>query len=134
MKTLDEVEARIIVNGTNTPGDATNSFIITAPGSYYLVGNITGVTAKHGISIRANDVALDLNGFALMGGTGLYGIHVPHAQSGFHLHNGSVRGWTSGGVDAAAAVMLAEKLSLTEQRRPGRTDGRQWVRRQGLRG
>ena len=118
MKTLDEVEARIIVNGTNTPGDATSSFIITAPGSYYLVGNVTGKTGKHGISIRANDVALDLNGFALIGGTGLCGIHVPQAQSGFHLHNGSVRGWTSGGVDGTAAVMQAERLHLTDNAGP----------------
>jgi len=81
LKTLDEVEARTILNGTNTPGDATSSFIITTPGSYYPVGNIAGTSGKHGISIQANDVALDLNGFALIGGTGLCGIHVPHAQS-----------------------------------------------------
>ena len=42
MKTLDQVEARIIVNATNTPGDGTNSYIISAPGSYYLTGNIAG--------------------------------------------------------------------------------------------
>ena len=118
MKTLDEVEARVIVNGTNTPGDATNSFIITAPGSYYLVGNLTGKTGKHGISIRANDVSLDLNGFALIGGGGSCGIHVPHAQSGFHLHNGSVRSWASGGVDGTTAVMLVERLCLTDNAGP----------------
>jgi parallel beta-helix repeat protein len=119
LKTLDEVEARIIVNGSNTPGDAANSFIITAPGSYYLVGNIVGARGKHGISIRANDVTLDLNGFALIGsGTGLCGVHVPNAQSGFYIHDGSVRGWTSGGVQAAAAVTLAEKLRLADNAGP----------------
>jgi hypothetical protein len=68
LKTLDEVEARIIVNASSTPGDVTNSFIIKAAGSYYLTGSITGVAGKHGISIQANDVTLDLNGFALIGG------------------------------------------------------------------
>jgi len=119
LKTLDEVEARTIVNGSNTPGDATSSFVITSPGSYYLIGNIIGTAGKHGISIRANDVTLDLNGFALIGGgTGSCGVNVPHAQSGFHIHDGSVRGWKDGGVQAFAAVTLAEKLRLTDNAGP----------------
>ena len=68
MKKLDEIEARTIVNTADTPGDATNTFIISAPGSYYLTGNLTGDTGKHGISIQANDVTLDLNGFVLISG------------------------------------------------------------------
>src|SRR5688572_9252641 len=61
MKTLDQVEARTIVNATNTPGDGTSTYIISAPGSYYLSGNITGAPGKHGISIVASNVTLDLN-------------------------------------------------------------------------
>ncbi len=115
MKTLDQVEARIIVNGANTQGDATNTFIISASGSYYLTGNITGEAGKHGISIQANDVTLDLNGFALVSGGGASrGVDVPVAQSGFCIRNGSVRGWTDGGVRADAAVTLAEKLRLSD--------------------
>src|SRR6478735_5297203 len=64
MKSLDQVEARTIVNSTNTPGDASNTFIISAPGSYYLTGNLTGVSGKSGIQINADDVSLDLNGFS----------------------------------------------------------------------
>src|SRR4051794_19207170 len=56
MKSLDQIEARTIVNATNTPGDATNTFIISTPGSYYLTGNIMGASGKHGISILANNV------------------------------------------------------------------------------
>src|SRR5947209_4122936 len=33
MKTLDQVEGRIMVNATNTPGDASNTFIVWQPGS-----------------------------------------------------------------------------------------------------
>ena len=51
MKRLDEIEARTIVNAANTPGNGTNTFIINAPGSYYLTGNLTGAAGKHGISI-----------------------------------------------------------------------------------
>jgi|SRR5687768_10362852 len=115
MKTLDQVEARIIVNATRTPGDATNTFIISQPGSYYFTGNVTGESGKHGISIQANDVTLDLNGFALVSGGGgaFRGVNVPAAQTGFSIRNGSVRGWTDGGVRAEAAVTLAEKLHLS---------------------
>src|SRR6478672_7546607 len=67
MKTLDQVEARTPVDAAHTPGDASNLFIISQPGAYYLTGNITGVAGKAGIKITANDVTLDLNGFALVG-------------------------------------------------------------------
>src|SRR5437762_13979859 len=67
MKTLTEVEPRIAINATNTPGDSDSLFKITQPGSYYLTGNITGVAGKHGIEIAASGVTLDLNGFDLLG-------------------------------------------------------------------
>ena len=117
MKTLDQVEARTIVNATNTPGDATNTFIISAPGSYFLTGNITGVPGTHGISIRADDVTLDLNGFALISGGGgaFRGVNVPAAQKNFSIRNGTVRGWTDGGVRTDFATStLAEKLRLSD--------------------
>ena len=116
MKTLDQIEPRTIVNAANTPGDAANGFIISAPGSYYLTGNIAVAPGTHGISIQANDVTLDLNGFALISGGGgaFIGVNVPVAQSGFCIRNGSVRGWGGGGVQAAAAVTLAEKLRLSD--------------------
>src|SRR4029079_14214982 len=66
MKTLDEVEPRIAVNSTNTPGDADSLDKITQPGSYYLTGNITGVFGKMGIEIAANGVTIDLMGFEMV--------------------------------------------------------------------
>ena len=114
MKSLDQIEARTIVNAVNTPGDAGNTFIISTPGSYYLTGNLGGDTAKHGISIQTNDVTLDLNGFALISGGGgnRRGVNVPVAQTGLCVRNGSVRGWTDGGVRGDTANLLAENLRL----------------------
>ena len=115
MKTLDQIEPRTIVNAANTPGDATNTFIISAPGSYYFAGNITGEAGKHGISIQANDVTLDLSGFALVSGGGgaFRGVNIPAVQNGFTIRNGTVRGWTDGGVRTDFATStLAEKLRL----------------------
>src|SRR5678815_1587099 len=71
MKTLDQVEPRVAINATNTPGDDDSLFKITQPGSYYLTGNITGVAGKHGIEIAASGVTLDLNGFDLVGVAGM---------------------------------------------------------------
>jgi hypothetical protein len=64
MKSLDEVEARIIVNAANTPGNAASLFVISQPGSYYLTGNIV-VTTNTAIMIATNGVTLDLNGFTI---------------------------------------------------------------------
>src|SRR3954454_2802503 len=77
MKTLDQVEPRKEVNATNTPPTAFSIFTISAPGSNYLSGNITGVSGKFGILIEVDDVELDLNGFSLTGVSGsLAGIRV----------------------------------------------------------
>ncbi|MFL5238691.1 MAG: right-handed parallel beta-helix repeat-containing protein [Rhizomicrobium sp.] len=96
MKALDQVEARTIINAANTPGDATNQFIINAPGSYYVTGNITGVSGKNGILINAGNVSIDLNGFTLTG-CGLAGI----TTNGIPQTNITVRSgviYASGGV------------------------------------
>jgi len=94
-------EPRIAINATNTPGDADSIFKITAPGSYYLTGNMTGVSAKHGIEIAASGVTIDLMGFELRGvPASLDGVNA--AAGGFDsiaVRNGSVRSWGGDGID-----------------------------------
>lgn len=99
---------RTEISDTTTPGDADSLFVISQPGSYYLVGNITGVAGKNGIKITSYDVTLDLNGFSLMGevaGT-LDGVNVPDLQRKISIRNGSVRDWGGDGVDASPAVAI----------------------------
>lgn len=100
-KTLTEVEPRIAINATNTPGDADSLFKIIQPGSYYLTGNITGVSGKHGIKIVSAGVSVDLNGFDLAGVPGsLDGVSVTASGlPNIAVRNGSVRGWGDDGVD-----------------------------------
>ena len=100
-KTLSEVEPRIAINATNTPGDANSVFRIAQPGSYYLTGNLTGQAAKHGIEIAASGVNLDLNGFDLVGVTSsLDGIATSVSSlRNITIRNGSVRNWGDDGVD-----------------------------------
>ncbi|MCC6230859.1 MAG: hypothetical protein IT432_16735 [Phycisphaerales bacterium] len=93
-KTLTEVEPRIAINATNTPGDAGNSFRITQPGSYYLTGDLAGSASKNGILIAASDVTIDLNGFTLRGVSGSWGaVHIDTTRSNITVRNGSIANW-----------------------------------------
>jgi len=104
MKDLATVEPRIPISATTTPGDATTLFRITQPGSYYLTGNITGVSGKSGIEIAASGVTLDLMGFDLLGVAGsLDGIRVTVAVTDIAVVDGSVRNWSADGVDLSGA-------------------------------
>jgi len=102
-KTLTEVEPRIAINLTNTPGDADSLFKITQRGSYYLTGNTTGVVGKHGIEIAASGVTLDLMGFDLSGipAMGAFdGVSATvNSLTNITIRNGSVRAWGDEGVD-----------------------------------
>ena len=105
MKTLSEVEPRVAVNTSNTPGDADSQFKIASPGSYYLAGNLTGDSGKMGIEIATGDVSLDLMGFELGGVPGsLDGIRVTEAASNVTVSNGTVRDWGGTGVDISDAA------------------------------
>lgn len=107
MKTMTEVEPRIAINATNTPGDATSLFKITQPGSYYLTGNVTGVAAKSGIVISAANVTLDLNGFTVAGIPGsLTGISTN--SPAFTLKNGTVTGWGGAGVSVGSNARVSD--------------------------
>ena len=105
MKSLAEVEPRVAINDTNTPGDGTALFKITQPGSYYLTGNITGVEAKVGIAISVGGegpgVTLDLMGFEVTGVPGSRtGIAVVGGNArNVSIRNGTVRAWGSHGID-----------------------------------
>ncbi len=104
MKTLSEVEPRIALNATNTPGDADSVFKIIGPGTYYLTSNVLGQFAKHGIEIaptNSGTITIDLNGFSLVGGA--------DSQSGLGrtnatpirlvVRNGTIRNWDGVGAN-----------------------------------
>jgi parallel beta-helix repeat protein len=101
-KTLGEIEPRIAINATNTPGNATSTFIISQPGSYYLAAPLVGEANKHGIVINASGVTIDLNGFEL---TGVPGAVVDGIRAGVFdlrnicVHSGSVANWTGHGIN-----------------------------------
>ena len=76
-------------------------YSITQPGSYYVTGNLTGLDGKDGITVTANDVTIDLSGFALTGSAGAQtGIHIAGGPSGVAVVNGTLRGWPASGINA----------------------------------
>jgi hypothetical protein len=88
MKTLAQIEPRTPI--------ASGPFTITTPGSYYLTTNVT-VSAGTAITVSANNVRLDLNGFTISStenpATTGYGILL-NAVTNITI----VRGFISGGV------------------------------------
>jgi len=94
MKPLDLVETRRPITADMLP------LTIAEPGtSWYLVHDIS--TTGTGITVAADDVTIDLNGFVLAGGTGV-GIREDQSGAPFPsnttVKNGTVRGWASQGV------------------------------------
>jgi len=117
-KTLTEIEPRIAINATNTPGDADATpslYKITQPGSYYLTGNVTGVSGKIGIEIASSGVTLDLNGFELLGVAGSRaGVNISAFNpQNIGVRNGSVRGWGENGVALSAVNSSVTDLRVS---------------------
>lgn len=103
-KPLAEIEPRISISDTNTPGDADSVFRIAAPGSYYLTGNITGAVGESGIEIAASGVTIDLNGFDVVGvANSLDGIRSSASLRNITIRNGSVRNWGDDGIDLSTS-------------------------------
>ncbi len=126
-KTLTEVEPRIAVSAQNTPGDINSIFKITKPGSYYLTGNITGVSGKSGIEVTAN-CTIDLCGFELAGVNGsLDGILLVDEFRGT-VRNGQVVNWGRNGIAGVQCnSSLFEDLYIQNNGAAGLNAGRDSV-------
>jgi parallel beta-helix repeat protein len=110
MITLDQVEARTPLPPPGFDPASDFPIRITQSGSYYLTRDIAaaGTPGPGGIVIETDNVALDLNGFALIGPplqageTSDDGISII-GFSNISISNGTVRDWGDEGIDADAA-------------------------------
>lgn len=103
MKSLDQLEPRIPVDATHTPGDVDDLFVINRAGSYYLTTNLYLPSYFLGVTITVPDVTLDLRGFSIVGTNGDGGIRI--LADRVIVKNGIIRncgGWP--GVDANSAT------------------------------
>ena len=93
---------------------------ITQPGSYYLTGNLT--VSAYGITIRTNNVTLDLMGFTLSGDRGASDIGIwvdgdPSAvRSGVCIRNGTVSAFDYGvQIENARGCRLEDVVCTTNK-------------------
>ncbi len=96
LRTLEQIEPRVPLSG--------NSIQITAPGSYYLTSDVGSGGMTTGITISADNVTLDLNGFSVIGNGTLFvnGIDLTGTPHNIVIKNGTVRNWGSSGIDMHA--------------------------------
>lgn len=116
MKTLAEIEPRILISGASTPGDADSQFKITAHGSYYLNGSLTISSGREFLEINASNVVVDLGGFRINGAAGsLNGIRVAPGVTNVTIRNGSIVGFDQSGILTAVDIgVVLEDLVITD--------------------
>lgn len=77
-------------------------FTVEECGSYFLTGCLTGSPGAHGITIDADDVTIDLNGFSLIGVPGsLNAIQMVNPRKNFELLDGLISDWDGTGISIA---------------------------------
>ena len=92
MKTLDQVQPRTLIPG------GTAVYTISNEGSYYLGGNLT-ISSGNAITVAANNVTIDLQGFELIGTGGSAGVLINPGISNVTVRNGTIRNFTSRAID-----------------------------------
>ena len=124
MKTLAQVQPR-------TPISAL-PFFINTPGSYYLTTILTGIPGTNGITIAANDVSIDLNGFGLFGVAGsvdgiLVGLTGFDAYTNIAVANGTIRDWDHKGINGNSSAYNCrfERLHVLKNKDAGLDAGYQ---------
>lgn len=104
-RTLDQVEPRVMIGGPFTQGDANNLFIISSPGSYYLIGSVSASSGRSFLRVTASNVTIDMAGFRASGQSGsVSGIVIAPGVENVRILNGSLVGFGHDGVDAADAI------------------------------
>jgi parallel beta-helix repeat protein len=113
MKTLQQIEPRTDI--ATLAGSSSAAHVISQSGSYYLTGNIQAALNKHGIIISADNVAIDLAGFSLIGagkavGSTGHGISALSRRN-ITVRNGTIREFRQEGINANNGTgLVAEKL------------------------
>lgn len=124
MKTLEQIEPRIMLSSETTPGDADSQFKITSPGSYYLSGSLTVSSGRMFLEITSSDVTVDLSGFRVSGAFGsLSGVYTASGTRNVVIRNGSFTGFNKGIDMFNTSVATVEGVTLYEPVGDGVTVG-----------
>jgi hypothetical protein len=117
-KSLAEIEPRIALSATNTPGDVSSVFIISQPGSYYLTGDLKPTGGRNGILVNADNVTIDLNGYSLDGSSDSTGFRAGITNStprrNVIVRNGTVRNFRGYGAIGHFHTSSFENLTFVD--------------------
>lgn len=130
MKTLTQVEPRtpLTAGAAGVTVNANGGFTLTAPGSYYLTGDLV-VATDYGILINSDDVTLDLSGFSIRSAaTGVIGagILTSYGRDRITIRHGSIHGqgtvdltttpdtYTDLGFDTAISASTSEQVLVED--------------------
>ncbi len=126
-RTTDEIYNRIPAPGSAPVGAfdgrtpiGTASFTISAPGSYVLTANLS--SAGNVITIAADDVTLDLNGYSVHSTgttTGNTGIFISGVRDNITIRNGNVNGGLIGIQATTATNVLVEGVRVSNAKTIG---------------
>lgn len=107
-------EPRTPLTAVTTPGGAQAVFKITQPGSYYLPANLIGAGDKPAIMITADDVTIDLNGFAIIGNGPIppFAVTIDYRGSNLTIRNGAIKKWGAYTFLGSGRNMLIEDLAV----------------------
>jgi hypothetical protein len=104
MKTLDQVQPRTLIPA------GTAVYTISSEGSYYLGGNLS-IASGNAITVNANNVTIDLQGFEVIGTGGSAGIFLNGGVSNVTIRNGTIRNFTSDGINGQGnSTVRVEKV------------------------
>jgi parallel beta-helix repeat protein len=121
MKTLEEVEPRTPISSL--------PYTISTPGAYYFTDNLTcSGCGSVAITISADNVDLDLNGFTMACATGVCtsteGILTTPTPKIIRIHNGTIRAFRNGIIAAPVVSSVFEDLNVYENQAIGlKVDG-----------
>ena len=109
--------------GNVTPGDTAGYPItINRSGTYRLKSNLAPTAGKSGFFVQANEVTLDLNGFAMTGSAtavdGVSGAEIV-AFKNLTVMNGTIRNFGQDGVLFAGPGLRVENMRVIANRRYG---------------
>ncbi|MCL4220888.1 MAG: right-handed parallel beta-helix repeat-containing protein [Phycisphaerales bacterium] len=124
MKTLEQIEPRVMLSSETTPGDADSQFKITSPGSYYLNGSMTISSGRMFIEVAASNVTIDLSGFRVNGASGaLTGIYGASGTRNVVVRNGTITGFNQGIDMFNTSIATIEDVQLLDTVGDGLTVG-----------
>ncbi len=87
-------------------------YTISAPGSYRLTGNLNNVpSGSDGIDVTADNVTIDLNGFAIIGQSGS-GNGISSSNNQVTVRNGSVIGMGGNGIALGNNATVADVQAI----------------------